>query len=418
MMRSFVFAFLLLVVTSLPSAAANNEAVAAELTKMFEAGSADTGSEAVNAQFNNVRAYYATRSDKPVWVRDNGPKSKAKALLRELKTSSGHGLDSDLYKTDEIESLMSQTDPAELARLDMLLSGAVFEFGNHLRNGLIGPGENGALNGVRPVEIDPAEYIGGAADAGNFFQYASGILGQDKRYVRMQGKISELTRIGDSGRWPKIDPFAPIQLGELRDILLLTGDLPIANADVESFEGPAMVEAIKNYQDRHNIGMTGKLDGTTRKELAVTLADRINQIKLNIERRRWQNLPLEANHIYINLADRTVRLVIDGETAGFADLTENENLGEIPTTYGKLLAVEKDGDKTKLEVELELAGANGDETRTVDLELDTSLDFGPPMQVFITYITTWVSRDGKLHFAPDSFGRDEALSKLLFDEQS
>ncbi|MGI9569524.1 MAG: hypothetical protein ACR2PH_07275 [Desulfobulbia bacterium] len=413
MIRSFFLAFILLVVTSLPSAAANNEAVAAELTKMFEEGSADTGSAGVNAQFDLVRDYYATRSNKPVWVRDNGPKSKAKALLRELQTAAGHVLDPEDYNTDEIASLMTQTDPAELARLDMLLSGAIFEFGTHLRNGQIGPSEPTAFNGVRLVRLNPAEYIAGAADAGNFLTYAVGILGQDKRYVRLQGKISELSRIKDSGRWPIIDPNAPIEFGDLRDILLLAGDLPYHDREVESFKDETMLRAIRRYQDRHNIGVTGELDEATKAELAVSLSDRINQIRLNVERRRWQNLPLEDDHIYINLADRTARLVIDGETAGFAELVANENLAEIPTAYGTLKSVNKAGDKKELEIELELAGPDGDDTKTINLELNTPLEFKATMQVFITYITTWVSKDGRLHFAPDSYGRDEALGALI-----
>jgi murein L,D-transpeptidase YcbB/YkuD len=133
---------LLALIGALPriSIAAEDNAVVAEaLRSLFQSGKADTGSAAANAAFPSVREIYEIRDFKPIWVRDNGPKTKAKALLAELKISGVHGLSPAFYHVAEIDGLMGSTDPAELARLDMLLSGAVAEFGHDLANGHIGP---------------------------------------------------------------------------------------------------------------------------------------------------------------------------------------------------------------------------------------------------------------------------------------
>ena len=140
-------------------AAEDNAVVAEALRALFQSGKADTGSEAANAALPSVREIYEIRDFKPIWVRDNGPKTKAKALLDELKISRRPRPFAEFYHVAEIEALMGSTNPDDLARLDMLLSGAIAEFGHDLANGRIGPDMAPSENAVEPVPMTPAEYI-------------------------------------------------------------------------------------------------------------------------------------------------------------------------------------------------------------------------------------------------------------------
>src|SRR5690349_2953983 len=93
-------------VTALPGlafAAEDNAVVAKALRALFQSGKADTGSAAANAVMPSVREIYEIRDYKPIWVRDAGPKTKARALLGELKISGVHGLSPEFYHVAEIE---------------------------------------------------------------------------------------------------------------------------------------------------------------------------------------------------------------------------------------------------------------------------------------------------------------------------
>ncbi len=108
----FLLALAVLAATAFPSHAAEDNAVVAEaLRSLFQSGKADTGSEAANAALPSVREIYEIRDFKPIWVRDAGPKTKAKALLAELKISGVHGLSPDFYHVAEIEALMGVDRP-------------------------------------------------------------------------------------------------------------------------------------------------------------------------------------------------------------------------------------------------------------------------------------------------------------------
>jgi L,D-transpeptidase YcbB len=395
------------------SHATNNEIVAAALKDLFASGEVDTGSENVNMRIDAVEAYYATRSYKPVWTRDDGPKSKGKALLEELKTSLVHGLTPQNYNVEAIAGLMDSSDPADQARLDLLLSGAVVEFGNDLRNGRLGAETPQAYNGVKPVILEPARYIEGAADAGNFRQLATGFLNADERYVRMIAKLTEMQRIQAAGLWPAIDTGKSVdeQREEITNLLAIAGDLPRSREATP--DDAQFAEAVRKFQQRHGLSPTGEINGETFAEMAVSAETRSDQILLNLERRRWQNRIFADNHIYINLADNTARIVLGGETSHFTDVVETAGLDTIPTVFGAIREIEQSDGQTRLSVAPDYAALNPHWPEQIELTLTGSVPDIANMQIFITYITAWVSSDGQLHFRRDPFDRDGALLQLL-----
>ncbi len=442
-----------LLLSAAPLRAADNEAVAAALQSLFQSGTVDTGSAAANAEIDKVRGVFEIRAYKPIWTRDNGPKSKARALLGELKISAVHGLSPRFYHVDEIEALMGATDPAELARLDMLLSGAIAEFGHDLANGRIGPDAAPDENAVPPVDIDPAQFIAGAEEADDLQDFAGTLLTADFRYVRLIAKLAEFSRIQASGQWPRIDAAgAPIGPGEsdprlkdIRMLLALTDDLPFAAVGGGEKHDATSVAAVRTYQERHGLDPTGAIDAPTLAEMSVPIEDRIRQIKINLERRRWQNRDLGADNVYVNLADNSVKLVHGGKSGRFVAVTNSDQLASLPTFFGSITGVrtvpgaspqivlvvdspfiEQMGgdasastlaitDAALLAGDLLSARAGSDATTDVLLASETpqTVAFDPPVPLFVTYVTAWANRDGSVHFRRDEHGRDARLAKLL-----
>lgn len=435
--------FIALMVIARVAHAADNEAVGAEVAAIFSSGEVQTGSDAADAQIENVRAYYETRTFKPIWTRDSGPKGKAKALLAELKTSAVHALSPEFYNVSEIERLMGSADPASLARLDLLLTGSFVDFAGDLRNGRLGPGTPGAYNAVKPIAIDPSELIGGAADAGNLRQFASQYLNADKRYIRLITKLAELLRIEASGEWPQIDAAgSPITAGArderlpaIRKLLFLSGDLPLDALQGGTTHDDTSVAAIKAFQERHGLQSKSEIDTQTLEALAVPLAERVRQIRVNLERRRWQNRDLEDDHLYLNLADNNIKLVLDGVTVGTYEIGEVDALKEMPSFFGEVTAVSASGAEggPRLEVSSEfidhLGGHTGPGTigvveidqlaealrraKNASAGADGAVQFKKPITLYVTYVTAWATGDGRLFFRNDRFGRDGNLAALL-----
>ncbi|MBX3580460.1 MAG: peptidoglycan-binding protein [Rhizobiaceae bacterium] len=438
-----------LVVVGPIHAVEDNAIVAESLRAIFAAGQADTGSAEANEDLQAIRDIYVVRDFKPIWVRDSGPKTKAKALLAELKISGVHGLSPSFYHVADIEALMGADDPDELARLDMLLSGAVVEYGGDLANGRVGRSIAPAENAVEPVMMTPARFVAGAEAAENLRDFAGALLNEDYRYVRLIAKLGEFTRIEESGRWPAIDANGPgiapgkrdPRIGNIRTLLMLSGDLPITDLGGETLD-ESMQDAVRSFQTRHGLEPTGAIDSPTLGEMAVPVSERIRQIKVNLERRRWQNRDLGPDNVYINLAAGEVKVVRDGRSEQFLHVIGSPDL---PTFFGEISGLEVDpagSSKVALTVASpfvdRLAGEEGDRTIAVS-EIDSlagdiavghmpegitldallaagepaSVSFEKPVPLFVTFVTAWANRDGTVHFRRDTQGRDATIARLL-----
>jgi len=455
MIRSVASRFLVVMGVALFSthahAAEDNAVVAESLREIFQSGKVDTGSAAANADLEGIRDIYVVRDFKPIWVRDNGPKTKAKALLGELRISGVHGLSPAFYHVPEIETLMGSNAPGDLARLDILLSGAAAEFGHDLANGRIGPDVAPSENAVEPLAMTPADYVAAAEAAENLRDFAGGLLKDDYRYIRMIAKLAEFSRIEASGAWPAIDPagaeIAPgakdARLKDIRTLLVLTGDMASQATNGDTTLNPTDGEAVRAFQARHGLEQTGAVDKATLAEMAVPLADRIRQIQINLERRRWQNRDLGPDNVYINLADSEVKIVQDGRSEQFVTVTNAAELGELPTFFGSIEGVEVlpsgevaltvqspfvdrlGGDAGPRTIALsdaallagDLLAARAPEGVTLDALIASgkpaTVKFDRPVPLFVTFVTAWANRDGSIHFRSDPHGRDARIAALL-----
>src|SRR5690348_7744014 len=90
-----------------PSFAADNEQVAAELHKIIDSGEPVLGNQQTDDRIVEIYVFYAAdRNYKPLWVRDNGPKSKAKDVLDVFRNAGKMGLNPNNYRVAEIERKM------------------------------------------------------------------------------------------------------------------------------------------------------------------------------------------------------------------------------------------------------------------------------------------------------------------------
>ncbi len=431
---AFVFIFCLVAATT--ANATNNEAVAAKIKELLETRDAAIAST-LEQDFDQVKVFYATRNFKPIWVRDDGPKSKGKALLQELKRSKLHGLSPSFYRTETLDKLVSQTAPTELAKLDLLFSAAFIDYSADLKNGHANPSSGFGKNLVEPVLTTADALVKGAAEAGNFRNMAKLFLTPDERYFRLIAKFLELVRIERAGNWPQIAADGkPIGAGKtdprikkIRVLLALSQDLAPNQMTGDNTLGVKLQNAVKSYQQRHGLPQSGEIDRATLAFMAVPLKQYMNQILVNLERRRWQNRNLGPNHLYINLADGMGRLVLDGETVGFFGI---EAPTDLPAFYGNLLGFERDSQNpelARLVLEAKPPATDAIEGKSIGMKVPKnwkpnsafaslakenlptfgSMVLKKPLGLYITYLTTWSDKAGTHHVRKDVANRDPAL---------
>ncbi len=324
--------------------AADNDKVAAELKTIIDSGEPSIGNEDNDERIIEVYVFYAADRDyKPIWVRDTGPKAKAKEALAVFKAANEMGLNPANYRVAEIEKRINATSPRELAELELLLSRAFIDFGRDINRGRVVPKTASAENAIMAKELGPLTLIDGAEVTESISEYVSTLEPQTREYYRLKLALAEYRDIEKKGGWPAVpkgptlkpdmtDKRVPI----LRQRLMATGDLPAGAKGDGDFYGTDLVEAVKRFQVRHGLTDDGVIADNTLEAMNVPIADRIRQMELNLERRRWMDDDLGGSYIFVNVADQELKVVRNEKTIHTARLVVGKPYSRTPVFSEKM----------------------------------------------------------------------------------
>lgn len=97
----------------------------------------------------------------------------------------------------------------------------------------------------------------------------------------------------------------------LRRRLAATGDLKDKSTDPMVFD-EKLEQAVMNLQDRHRLHPDGAVGRKTLEALNVPVGQRIDQIRVNLERARWVLHELGGEFVLVDIAGFHVFLYQDG----------------------------------------------------------------------------------------------------------
>ncbi len=324
---------------SLPAIAADNAQVAAELRTIIDNGEPAIGNEDNDERVVEVYVFYASDRDfKPLWVRDSGPKSKAREVLAVFAAAGEMGLNPGNYRIAEIEKRLSDSKtPRQLAELELLLSRAFIDFGRDINRGRILPGTASSENAIVAREIGPLTLIDGAEAADSIADFVKTLEPPTGDYRRLKDALASYRKISADGGWPSIPKGSTLKPGArdarvatLRTRLLSTGDLGPSESSAGDTYDAALETAVKKFQERHGLTADGIIAQTTLEELNVPVSGRIMQIELNLERRRWMDDDLGQNYVFVNVAEQKMSVVQNGKTVHSARLVVGKPFTRTP----------------------------------------------------------------------------------------
>jgi murein L,D-transpeptidase YcbB/YkuD len=265
-----------------------------------------------------VHEFYARRGFRPAWnnVRNAGQ------LRRALADSYEDGLDPDDYHLPLLKELSSEVSrPAATdvlrAQYDVLLTEALLRLAYHLSFGKVDPETFDAQwnYGRTLASTDVAAEVERALAAEDIYQRVEALKPTHPLYVELKRELA-LYRAAEPGAWPMIasgpklepgasDPRVPV----LRARLIANGDLESnAASDSQNYDVP-LAEAVRTYQQRMGLDSDGVVGPGTVAELNVPVADRIRQLRVNLDRGRVLLQDLPEAFVVVNIAGFTVYFV-------------------------------------------------------------------------------------------------------------
>ena len=141
-------------------------------------------------------------------------------------------------------------------------------------------------------------------------------------YRGLKEQLSQYYTVAKNGGWPLIPEMKTLPkkgtstpaIALLKKRLQLTGDLD--GTDTSSRFNDTLEIAIKEFQSRHGITASGKLDKQTIEELNVPAKVRVQQLLMNMDRMRWIAVQPKGNLIVVNIPEFVLH-VYEGSTKVF-----------------------------------------------------------------------------------------------------
>lgn len=289
-----------------------------------------------------VGEFYADRDYRTFWFNSfNEPDLSVVDMITAIKRASYEGLDPADYHLAEIDALFDEVeeDSFETPRernlaaitLDIYLTDAFFALAHDLYEGLIDYeaftqrlkelSDEMDINFVWNTPFPHLDLIGllkKVKSNGEIENTLYGLVTQNRIYLDLLDAYERYRVIVADGGFVQV-PNVYLKRGSkgkavrlLAHRLFQSDDLDFYDDEYTTFD-KSLEEALKHYQRRMGIWPSGLLGKRTRAALNVPAHVRLSQLKLNLERARWEKDPMTCSCVFVNIPAFMMYFLEDGK---------------------------------------------------------------------------------------------------------
>ena len=276
----------------------------------------------------HVRNFYQPSGYAPAWIRDGRPTPQALTIIEILKEADSQGLDAEDYDGSRwaarLTGLQKSHPAGEIAVFDAALTVCLMRYISDNHIGKVNPEHFKFGLSVEAKKYDLPSFlrerlVNGQDVKAELAQIGPSFAGYKRTLLALQ-RYLQLAREDDGEKLPVSGkPVLPGSsydgIQRLTRLLRLVGDLP-ANAEIpadsNAYQG-ALVDAVKRFQSRHGLKPDGKLDKQTLANLNTPLSQRVDQLRLTLERWHWLPDRFTEPPIVVNIPEFRLRAYDSGE---------------------------------------------------------------------------------------------------------
>jgi len=269
-----------------------------------------------------IASLYEKRGFAPVW----SPRPRADAMLAAIEASAAHGLDPRDYHAELLAAQPAAAGAAERDRAsaerELLLTDAYLRLAYHLVFGKADPRTlQHGWNFARSLGgADPVEALAGLLDSSDPAASLESLAPRLPLYRDLRSALARLRAIELRGGWPRVGDGPKLErgstgprVGQLRQRLRASGDLPAGAGDAVYDE--ELEAAVRRFQSLHGLETDGIVGRATLAALNVSVAERVAQVRANLERLRWVARELAGDYLLVDIAGFSAQLWLNDSPA-------------------------------------------------------------------------------------------------------
>lgn len=235
-------------------------------------------------------------------------------LLKAIYASADEGLTPEDY---HLEALIryghdDEEETAELRQVeyDLLLSDAMLLLAHHKRDGKVDPRKVEDKKNLEPATPRPwpVDTFLSAIKNSTVQAVLDKLSPHHPSYLNLKKALHDYRQIAARGVWRHIPAGQSLKPGMtdprvvlVRKRLAVTGELAGRSLD-SSYYDRQLETAVKTFQTRHHLEPDGVIGKATLRAMNITAEERIDQIRVNLERTRWVVNDLPHSNLIVDIA--------------------------------------------------------------------------------------------------------------------
>ncbi len=266
-----------------------------------------------------VSALYESNGFQPLW-RGSGQASK---MLSAVHAAELEGLDPKDYHAAIIAQILRfpEQSPVDEVAFELLLSDAFFRLAYHYRFGRIDPEKLFVDWNFREDfgVAEPQKILMDAIAQRRVAKTLQQLLPTTRDYIGLRAGLATYRDKKAAADWPVFPGGSYIKPGmtDVRVVLLRErlqiNAVVIDGASAEHNYDPRLSDAVIEFQQQHGLKPDGIVGPATVAALNTTVQQRIDQIRINMERMRWVSHQLPEDYLLVDITGFKVQLYQQGK---------------------------------------------------------------------------------------------------------
>jgi L,D-transpeptidase YcbB len=259
-----------------------------------------------------IEAFYSSRNYAPLWITDGKANARATAAIGYLRHVDADGLDPADYPAPNFEALST---PSDLAEAEIKLTAAVVTYAHHASVGRVHWSRVSADIEYSTPAAEPGDVLAAIAGASDVATMLDSYEPQTPGYRALKAKLADVRAGKIDKSKPPIASGPALKVGMQDErVPALRERLGVNGNDGNTYD-KTLAEAVKKFQQQHDLAATGTLGAATLDALnGRAQPDRVTDLIIaNMERWRWMPHRLPDTYVIVNLPDFTLRVMHNGK---------------------------------------------------------------------------------------------------------
>ena len=273
-----------------------------------------------------VSNFYRERGFLPAWVENDKPTKDVNDLIAAIEDVYDDGLVPSDYHLSRIKTLFfalqKETEPTMqlLGDFDIILTDAFLLLSSHMLVGKVNP-ENvdPQWKAVRrEVNRNLSELLSSAINEGKIIETFVEIKPKQKGYSELKEQLKVYRNIEKKGGFIAVSLTVPLKAEEKQPGIkslaqrMRQGGFFMNLTDPENYS-LELQNAVKAFQVKHGLEADAVVGKESLELMNIKVEQRIEQIRINLERYRWMPETFGEDYLFVNIANFELQVIKGGK---------------------------------------------------------------------------------------------------------